>query len=440
MALRHVIVGAGPAAVSAAQAIRTQDPTAEILLVSKDPYGYYSRPGLAYYLLNQVPANLLHPFSPAEFARQGITIATDAVSSIDPVERRVTFAKGADLSYDRLLLATGASAIPLDVPGEDLDGVVKLDDMRDAQGILSRCRQGQSAVVVGGGTTAIEIAEGLRAHKVHVHYLMADERYWPDVLSVAESRIIERRLAARTIQLHPRTRIARILGSGGRVSGVETEDGTHIPCSIVAVSAGVRPNTDLAKAAGLECNRGVLVSAHMETSDPNIYSAGDVAEIDPDASGRGTIENLWNSAVGEGRVAGLNMVVGRQHAYTDDIGLNVTRIAGLKCTIVGRVGSGLGRDLKGLARGDSEVWRGLDGPSVVEFEGDHSHVRLALDDSTIVGAVLIGEQHLGLALQELVAQRVDITAIAQQLLAGDPSSATLVGRFWSDWRDSDVQA
>jgi NAD(P)H-nitrite reductase large subunit len=438
MAARHVIVGAGPAAVSAAQAIRSQDAGAEILLVSEDPHGYYSRPGLAYYLLNQVPASLLSPVKPEEFARQGITIARDTVTSVHPSERRVVFAKGKDLAYDRLLLATGATAIPLDVPGADLDGVVKLDDMHDARNILARCVKGLSAVVVGGGATAVEIAEGLRTQKVHVHYLMSDERYWPDVLSEAESRIIERRLAARTLQLHPRTKIARIVGSDGRVAGVATEDGTHIPCGMVAVAVGVSPNIGLAEAAGLVCRRGVLVDEHMATSDPSIYAAGDVAETDAAATGRGTIETLWNSAVNEGRVAGLNMVTGPTHRYVDDVALNVTRIAGLKCTIVGAVGHGLGGDLKGLARGDSEVWRRSEDASIVEFEGDHTHVRLALSDTKIVGAVIIGVQTLAVPLQELVAARADVGAVINRLQTPDHSTVDLIEEFWQQWRTASV--
>jgi NAD(P)H-nitrite reductase large subunit len=438
MTRRHVVAGAGPAAMSAAQAIRSQDPAAEVVLVSADPHGYYSRPGLAYFLLNQVPANLLFPFTPAELSQLGITILRDRMVAIDPAEHHVTLASGQNLAYDRLLLATGSSAIPLTVPGADLDGVVKLDDMDDARTILARSRQATTAVVVGGGTSAVEIAEGLRAQRVRVHYLMTQERYWPDVLSEAESRIVERRLAARDIQLHPYTKLVRIIGKDGRVAAVETEDGTQIPCDIVAVSMGVAPNKQLPESAGLVCGRGVLVDEHMRTSDSDVFAAGDVAEVDAAHSGCGTLEILWNSAVNQGRVAGLNMATEPVHRYADNVALNVTRIAGLKCMIIGAVGRGIGSDLKGLARGDSDIWRQLGNDSVVEFESGHTHVRLILARTTIVGAVVIGDQKLAFPLQEIISARADVSAIVDRLNAREDSIADLLDGFWREWKASHV--
>jgi NAD(P)H-nitrite reductase large subunit len=300
---------------------------------------------LAYFLLNHVPADLLFPFKPGELTEQGIAVLRDRADAIDLTAKSVTLASGKILAYDRLLIASGSSAIPLAVPGADLDGVVKLDDMDDARNVIARCRQASAAVVVGGGTTAVEIAEGLRTQRVRVHYLMAGDRYWSDVLSAAESRIVEKRLAARRIQLHPYTKIARIVGQNGRVAAVETEDGTRISCDMVAVSVGVLPRKQLPSSAGIACGRGVLVDQFMRTSDPSVYAAGDIAEVDSDRTGAGTLEVLWNSAVNQGRVAGLNMAAEPAHRYTDDVALNVTRIAGLKCMIIGTVGRGLKSDL-----------------------------------------------------------------------------------------------
>jgi NAD(P)H-nitrite reductase large subunit len=438
MARRHVLIGAGPAAISAARAIRSQDSSAEIHLVSADPHGYYSRPGLAYFLLNHVPADLLFPFKPGELAKQGITILHDRADGIDLAAKSVTLASGKVLAYDRLLIASGSSSIPLAVPGADLDGIVKLDDMDDARNVIARCRQASAAVVIGGGTTAVEIAEGLRTQRVRVHYLMAGERYWSDVLSPAESRIVERRLAARRIQLHPYTRIARIIGQNGKVSAVETEDGTRISCDMVAVSIGVLPRKQLPASAGIICGRGVLVDQFMRTSDPSVYAAGDIAEVDSDRSGAGTLEVLWNSAVNQGRVAGLNMAAEPVHRYTDDVALNVTRIAGLKCMIIGTVGSGSKSDLVDLARGDSDIWRHAEDASVMEFESDHVHIRLLLAGSRIVGAVVIGDQRLAFPLQELISARADVSPIVARLNEREPSIADLLEGYLREWKAAHV--
>jgi NAD(P)H-nitrite reductase large subunit len=406
--------------------------------VSADPHGYYSRPGLAYFLLNQVPADLLFPFKPGELSAQGITVIRDRADAIDLAERSVTLASGKSLPYDRLLIASGSSAIPLAVPGADLDGVVKLDDMDDARNMIARSRGASTAVVLGGGTTAVEIAEGLRTQRVRVHYLLEGERYWSDVLSDAESRIVERRLAARRIQLHPYTRLARIVGKNGRVSAVETADGTQIPCDMVAVSCGVLPRKQMPESAGIACRRGVLVDQFMRTSDPNVYAAGDIAEVDADGSGAGTLEVLWNSAVNQGRVAGLNMVSEPTERYTDDVALNVTRIAGLKVMLIGTVGRGSETDLRDLARGDSDIWRRMPDASVMEFENQHAHIRLALVDHRIVGAVVIGDQKLAFPLQEIVSARADISPILHRLNSQEPSLADLLNGFWREWREAHV--
>ena len=190
MAPRHVLIGGGPGALAAAEAIHGADPGAEIVLVSADPHGYYSRPGLAYYLAKEIPEKSLRPFSFAELTSLGVTSVTDRAIGIDPAGHTVTLERSGVLTYDRLLLATGSTAVPTRVPGAELDGVVKLDDLDDARDIIRRGAAAKNAVVVGGGITALEIVEGLRAHSVHVDYFMRQDRYWRNVLS--ESRVAHR--------------------------------------------------------------------------------------------------------------------------------------------------------------------------------------------------------------------------------------------------------
>ena len=315
MARRHLLIGSGPASISAAEAIRSQDANAEIVIVGAEQHGYYSRPGLAYYLAKEVPERSLFPAALEDLERHGATHLVDRAIAIDPVAHLVTLERGGTLPYDRLLVATGSRAIPLDVPGAALDGVVKLDDMDDARDLIRRSRRARSAVVVGGGITALEIVEGLRARRVHVHYLMRKDRYWSNVLSDSESRIVEQGLQARGVQIHTFTELARILGPQGRVTAVETSDGSQIPCDLVAVAVGVLPDKELAETAGLACGRGILVDSHLRSSDEHIFAAGDVAEVREARTGRPSLEVLWSSAVQKGRIAGLNMATEPVHTY-----------------------------------------------------------------------------------------------------------------------------
>lgn len=433
MARRHVLIGAGPAALAAAEAIRGADEQAQITLVGADPHGYYSRPGLAYYLAGELPEPRLFPAARDEFAHLRVELVRDEVTAIDRAARTVTLRRGDPVPYDRLLVATGSQAVPARASGVELDGVVKLDDLDDARDIVRRGGRGTRAVVVGGGITALEIVEGLRARGSQVDYLMRQDRYWRNVLSEPESRLVEDGLRREGIGLHHFTELARILGRDGRVTGVETTGGDVIPCDVVAVAIGVRPRVGLARDAGLDCGRGITVDEYLRSSDERVFAAGDVAEVLDAATGRPTMEVLWNSAVAKGRVAGLNMATEAVHPYRRGVPLNITRLAGSRTTIIGTVGNGEDKDLETLARGDSQTWSELGPAMLVEAQTRDARVRIELGEATIVGAVVMGDQALSHALQDLVEGRVDVSAIAPRLREREAAVADIVTGFWQDW-------
>jgi NAD(P)H-nitrite reductase large subunit len=448
MTRRHVLVGIGPGAVAAAEAIRADDDGAEITIVGADPHGYYSRPGLAYLMTREMPQQRLSPFTEAEFAQLDIRRVADRVIGIDLSARRVSLASGGDLPYDRLLIATGSRSTPAKVPGAELDGVVKLDDMADALDIIQRCREAKNAVVVGGGITALEIVEGLRARKVHVHYFLRRDRFWGSVLSESESQLVADGLRRDGVEVHQRAELARILGTNGHVTGVETGDGVRIPCEMVAVAVGVRPEVDLAKAAGLDCGRGILVDGYLRSSDEHVFAAGDVAEVRDPQTGKGTLHVLWNTAVDKGRVAGRNMAVAalgeagerQMRPYHTGHPLNITRLAGLHTTIIGAVGGGEDADLQSLSRGASQVWSEPTEAVVVEADSEDEHVRLALGDRVIAGAVVMGDQTLSFPLQDLIERRIDVSHIKADLTAPSAPISELVHSAWRGSGGDDAQA
>jgi len=432
MPRRHVLIGSGPASISAAAAIREVDPSASITLVGVEPEGYYSRPGLAYFLAREVPEAQLHPFTAEDIASLHLDWITARVERIDASGHGVMLTDGRQLPYDRLLVATGSQAIPIDVPGGELDGVIKLDDMADARDLVSRSHKAKTAVVIGGGITSIEIVEGLRAHKVDVHYFIRKERYWSNVLSEEESRIVQNGLSRQGVHIHYFTRLARIVGKDGTVTGVETADGTLIPCDMVAVAVGVLPRKQLAEEAGIACGRGVLVDEYLRSSDPDVFAAGDVAEVCEDATDKRTMEVLWNSAITKGRIAGLNMADEVVHRYDSGNPLNVTRLAGFRITIMGTVGTGEDSDLKGISRGDSETWRQAGDSQVVESTAEGANLRLILGASTIAGAVVMGDQALSFPLQRIIGEHRDVSAVMSRLRAPAAPVAELIGAYWRD--------
>ena len=430
---RCVIVGSGAAGIAAVEAIRSQDHTGEIVLICEEQQGYYSRPGLAYFLSGEIPERGLFPFSEADFKSLGIHRLCARVVRIRPQQHEIQLDSGRTLQFDRLLIATGSTAQLSTVPGNQLQGVVKLDNIDDAHRILKYCHSKRKAVIVGGGITALEIVEGLVSRGVSTTYFLRGERYWSNVLDETESRIIERRLKEDGVQICYRTELAEIVGRGGQVTGVRTKDGRTLPCDLVAVAIGVRPRNELAVEAGLTCKRGILVDPYLQSSQPDIFAAGDVAEIFDPFTQRHSLTTLWGPARMQGRTAGLNMA-GLQTSYRNEIPFNITRLACLTTTIIGTIGRGDDADLESIARGDSEIWRQLPDAIAAENYFEVNRLRILVGKNTIVGAILMGDQNLSQPLQQLVAAQVDITPVRDQLLAPNAKIGEIVTQFWGRWK------
>lgn len=424
MSNRYIIIGTGVAGMAAAEAIHNHDPAGHILLIGEEPHHFYSRPGLAYYLTRELTEKQLFLPQGRQFRRLKARVV-----ALHPSKYRVMLDNGEALPYDRLLMATGSQAVKVSIPGITLDGVVKLDNLADAQHILKLARRAKRTVVVGGGITALELVEGLRAQGLKTHYLLRGNRYWRNVLDPTESKIIEQRLINEKVQLHHNTQVAQILGRRNRVIGVETEDGQQIKCEIVAMAVGVKPRLKLAQAAGLQVDRGILVDKFMQTSHPDIFAAGDVAQIFDPYSGSFVLDTLWAAARAQGDIAGQNMA-GKNALYRKTIPLNVTRLAGLTTTIMGQVGRGADDDVSGIVRGDSETWRNLLDSMAAESNFEFNHLRLTLGKHTLLGAVVMGDQSLSRPLYHLITNRVDISPVREQLLAPDAHLPNLLADFY----------
>ncbi len=430
---QYVIVGAGAAGVAAAEAIRNHDNTGKIFLLSEEAQGYYTRPGLAYYLTGELPESQLFPFTPADMRRLGVQQIHARAMRIDTQAHRLELQNGNLLAYDRLLVATGAAAVPVQLPGCQAEGVVKLDSLDDANHILRLAQKQREAVVVGGGITALEIVEGLVARGVRVHYFLRGDRYWSNVLDETESRIVEHRLKEDKVHIHFRTELEEILTKGGRVIGVRTRDGRQIACGIVAVAIGVQPRKELGVLSGLKAERGLVVDEYLCSSAPDVFAAGDVAQVVDSTNGQVTLNTLWGLARDQGRIAGMNMA-GKSTRYSHPVPFNVTRLACLTTTIIGKVGNGEDLDLQGIARGDSETWRHLPDAIAAQAVFDVNRLRLQIVGNGLVGAVVMGDQTLSRPLQHLILNKADIFSIRDRMLQPGAPVADILAGFWMEYR------
>ena len=386
------------------------------------------------------------PRKPEWYARQHIDLIFSRAIRIDFEARQVGLANGQHLRYDALLLAVGARAVPAPFPGGDLDGVVYLDNMDNTLDIIPRAQRARAAVVVGGGITALEMAEGLAHHRVETHYLVRKNNLWSALLNDDESRLVEKQIHHHGVHLHYGSEIAEIVGQAGKVSGVKTTRGETIACQIVGVAIGVRPNTALAKDTPLKVDRGILTDEYLQTNLPGVFAAGDCAQIYDAWSGEHRCDSLWPTAAASGRVAAINMT-GAKQPYRKGVPFNAALLFGLHLTAIGQVAAA-GRDgddaeeLSFISRGSSEVWTAKPGGGYTSAWADDgtSSQRLVVRDNAIVGALLLGNQRLADPLRDLIDQRVSIAGVRSGLLSGGDSLAQAVMDAWARSRTSVLTA
>jgi NAD(P)H-nitrite reductase large subunit len=426
----YIIIGNGAAGTAAVEGIRKVETNDEILVVSREPQRFYSKPGLAYWLTGQIPEKQLYPTLPFDDRKLGVVRRDTQVLALDPAASSLHLESGEVIHFTRLLIATGARAIRPMIEGIDLDGVVTLDTLADAKKMLKQARRAKRAVVVGGGITALEIAEGLVARGLETHYLLRKDRYWGNVLDEQESCMVEARLREQGIQIHYQAEIETILGKGKRVVGVLLRSGERISCEMVGVAIGIRPNLTLVQGTAIDVDRGILVDQNLQTNVQGIYAAGDVAQVWDPLAGQYVLDSLWWIARQQGFTAGMNMA-GANQPYQREIPFNVTRIGHITTTLIGQIGQGEGdEDLVAIARGDSEIWRTSQDAHAVRKDEHDNRVRLLIGEKTIHGAVVMGDQALSRPLQKLIAEQVDISPIRDHLIQQPQALVETIQGYW----------
>jgi 3-phenylpropionate/trans-cinnamate dioxygenase ferredoxin reductase subunit len=308
MSNRIVVVGAGQAGLQTAEALRSGGFAGELTLLGDEPYAPYHRPPLSKaWLAGELDAAQLAMRAPEALTRKGITLrAGTRVAALDLAARTVTLADGSALSYDGLALATGALARPLPVPGGDAEGVHALRTRDDATAIaagLDACAaSGRPVVVVGGGFIGLEVAATARKRGLPVTVLESAPRLLGRVLAASMSDWYAQLHAGHGVQLELGAQLASIRLEAGRAVAVTMADGRQVPAGLVVVGIGVLANDGLARAAGIVCDRGIVVDACARTSAPGVVAAGDcTARRLPDGSLL-RLESVQN-AVEQGRCA-----------------------------------------------------------------------------------------------------------------------------------------
>ena len=308
-----VIVGAGQAAAQLVQSLRQGGYKDAIRMIGDEPYAPYQRPPLSKkFLTERPPAETLY-FRPEKFwTDQGVTVNYGTpVAKIDRANRRVDFRDGS-ADYGMLFLATGTRARDLPVPGANLEGVFslrKIDDVRRLRGPLDAARR---VVIVGGGYIGLEVAAVARGEGREVAVLEAEDRVMKRVTSPVISNFMQDFHRNRGVDVRLGARLAAI-ASDGKVAQVKLADGASLPADLVLLAVGARPNDDLAAAAGLPCQDGVVVDEHGRTADPAIYAAGDCTRFPSRRYGRALRLECVQNAIDQAKAVASEMLGKPQH-------------------------------------------------------------------------------------------------------------------------------
>ncbi|WP_083492610.1 NAD(P)/FAD-dependent oxidoreductase [Cupriavidus sp. HPC(L)] len=393
---RLVVVGNGMAGMRTVEELLALAPDLyDITVFGAEPHGNYNRILLSPVLAGEKTVDdiMLHPQE--WYARHGITLlAGDPVVAIDRARRLVRSRSGKEIRYDRLLLATGSRPFIVPVPGHALDGVIAFRDIQDVETMLAAARAHRHAVVIGGGLLGLEAANGLLRQGMDVTVLHLGDALMDRQLDANAAALLKRTLERRGLRILLGANTSEILGET-RVTGVRLADGTQIPADLVVMAAGVRPNAELARAAGLHCERAIVVDDTLQTYDPRIYAVGEC--VQHRQATFGLVAPIWDQA----RVCAAHLAGAGHRRYVQQATATRLKVSGVELYSAGDIVGG--DDSEDLVLRDPR--RGI-------------YKRLVLQQGRLAGAVLYGDVQDGPWYFELIQNGTPIGAIRNRLLFG----------------------
>lgn len=289
-----VIIGNGVTGATVAREVRKRTDM-RITMISSETDYFYSRTALMYLYMGHMKFENIKPYEDWFWTKNKIDRVREFVTSIDTDTKQIGLADGRTFFYDTLLIATGSKSNKFGWPGQDLPGVQGLYSIQDLELMEQNTAGISRAVIVGGGLVGIEVAEMLQSRGIPITFLVREENFYDIAMPRNEAQLLNRHIREHGIDLRLATQLKEILAdSDGKARAVVTDSGEEISCQFVALTVGVRPNIDVVKNSKIESNRGVLVNEYLETNIPNIYAAGDCAEIKSTVQDAPTrVEQLW---------------------------------------------------------------------------------------------------------------------------------------------------
>jgi NAD(P)H-nitrite reductase large subunit len=300
------IIGNGVAGVNTAINLRRLS-NVPICMVSDEADFFFSRTAIMYIFMGQMRLEDTQPYENNFWVKNKIELKNAKVSKVDPEKKVIFFSDGGFDSYSKLVIATGSIPMQLPIENSSLKGISNLYHLQDLEKLSETYSNIKEAVIIGGGLIGIELAEMLVSKGIKVTFLIRESYFWSNIISSREGELIETQIQKHGIKIHFETEAKQFISNEkAEVISVETSKNEMIFAQYVGITIGVKPNINF-DISSLELNKGILVNENLETNLPDIYAAGDCAELRQVANGRRAIEAVWYTAKAMGESLGKTL-------------------------------------------------------------------------------------------------------------------------------------
>lgn len=397
--MKYVIIGASAAGLAAAEAVRKYDAQGTVTVLTEEEYMPYSRPSISYYLKGKVKESNMTLRKPAFYKEKEIDVITSSkVTAID-TEKKIVKAGRKNYPYDKLCLCTGSK--PFVPPMDNVEGkanALTFLDLKATKAVKTLANAKTRAVVIGAGLIGMKAAEGLVKICKSVDVVELAPRVLPSILDAKSAKQVKKHLENNGIRFHLENTVVKASSKGKQITAVTLKDGKKLPCDLLILAVGVRPQTELAEKTGLEVNRGIITDIQtMQTSNPDIYAAGDCCVSTDMLDGSKKIIALWPNAVQQGNVAGAQMA-GADVTVGGTYSVNAIDFFGLRICTCGLINA-QGEQYSDKIRQDGDVYKRL------VFEGDK-----------LVGYVLINSSVNAGMYTNLISNKISLDTIQGDIM------------------------
>jgi len=395
----HIIIGAGPAGVVAAETIRKLDKDAIITVIGDEPEAPYSRMAIPYYLEENIEAEGTHlRKTDNHYENLDIQVINDLVKTVDTDNKQVETTDGLTLDYDKLLIATGSHPLTPPIPGIDNPKVGNCWDLADSRKIIEHVKPGSTVVQIGAGFIGCIILEALVKRGANLTVVEMDNRMVPRMLDEQCGGMLKSWCESKGVTVLTETQVQRIEDSGEQVK-VHLSKGEPIEADFVISATGVASNTEFLKDSKIDIDQGILVNHNLQTNIPDVYAAGDVAQGIDFSTGSYTVHAIQPTAADHGTVTGKNMVKDNSSFYKGSLEMNILSTLDLISTSYG-------------------TWEGVEGGEHSELVDPerYRYIRLQFKDDILVGANTLGiTQNIG-SLRGLIQSKSKLGVWKERLM------------------------